>query len=104
MTLGLGGVLHPLSNSWIIIIIWLYIALNRTANIDCYLGGGSTQGLGLIIAMTAGAKWVFEKSLYAILLGEVVATKKIEDFLDIVYNKNYMCVYIYIYRMIRYEI
>ena len=36
----------PLSNSWIINIIWLYIALNRTPNIDCYWGGGSTQGLG----------------------------------------------------------
>ena len=29
----------PLSNSWIISIIWLYIALNRTPNIDCYWGG-----------------------------------------------------------------
>ena len=28
----------PLSNSWII-IIWLYIALNRTPNIDCYWVG-----------------------------------------------------------------
>ena len=25
-----------LSNSWIIIVIWLYVALNRTPNIDCY--------------------------------------------------------------------
>ena len=32
--------LRPLSNSWIISIIRLYIALNRTPNIDC---GGSTQ-------------------------------------------------------------
>ena len=32
-------VLPPLSNSWIISIIWLYIALNRTPNIDCYWGG-----------------------------------------------------------------
>ena len=31
-------VLPPLSNSWIMIIIWLYIALNRTPNIDCYWG------------------------------------------------------------------
>ena len=29
----------PLSNSWIILIIWLYIALNRTPNIDCYWAG-----------------------------------------------------------------
>ena len=40
--LGLGfsvvipWVLPPLSNSWIITIIWLYMALNRTPNIDCY--------------------------------------------------------------------
>ena len=32
-------VLPPLSNSWIISIIWLYIALNRTPNIDCYWVG-----------------------------------------------------------------
>ena len=31
-------VLPPLSNSWIIIILWLYIALDRTPNIDCYWG------------------------------------------------------------------
>ena len=30
-----------------IILIWLYMALNRTCNIACYGGGGSTQGLGL---------------------------------------------------------
>ena len=33
---GLGWVLPPLSNSWIITVLWLYIALNRTPNIDCY--------------------------------------------------------------------
>ena len=38
-------VLPPLSNSWIISIIGLYIALNGTPNIDCYLGGGSTQSM-----------------------------------------------------------
>ena len=32
-------ILVPLSNSWIISIIWLYIALNRTPNIDCYWVG-----------------------------------------------------------------
>ena len=31
--------LPSLSNSWIIIIIWLYIALDRTPNIDCYWVG-----------------------------------------------------------------
>ena len=30
---------YCLSNSWIIHIIWLYIALNRTPNIDCYWVG-----------------------------------------------------------------
>ena len=43
---GLGWILPPLSNSWINTIIWLYLALNRTPNIDCYWVGGSTQGLG----------------------------------------------------------
>ena len=33
------SVLPPLSNSWIRIIIWLYIALNRTPNIYCYWVG-----------------------------------------------------------------
>ena len=28
-----------LSNSWIIFLIWLYIALNRTPNMDCYWVG-----------------------------------------------------------------
>ena len=32
-------ILPPLSNSWVILIIWLYIALNRTPNIDCYWVG-----------------------------------------------------------------
>ena len=45
-------VLPPLSSSWIIIIIWLYIALNRTPNVDCYWGGCTqliyfTQHVGL---------------------------------------------------------
>ena len=41
------GYCPPISNSWIIIVIWLYIALNRTLNIDCYWGGGggSTQAV-----------------------------------------------------------
>ena len=39
---GVGWVLPPLSNSWIITIIWLYIALNRTPNIDCYWVGAVT--------------------------------------------------------------
>ena len=32
-------VLLPPSNSWRITIIWLYIALNRTPNSDCYCVG-----------------------------------------------------------------
>ena len=39
------GYCPPLSNSWIIVIIWLYIALNRTPNMDCYWEG-STQHVG----------------------------------------------------------
>ena len=35
----LGSVLPSLSNSWILIIIGLYIALNRTPNIDFYWVG-----------------------------------------------------------------
>ena len=35
----MGWVLPPLSNSWIIDIVWLYIALNRTPNMDCYWVG-----------------------------------------------------------------
>ena len=47
-TLGLGKlprrnpkpwILPPLSNSWIISIIWLYIALDITPSIDCYWVG-----------------------------------------------------------------
>ena len=38
------SVLPPLSNSWIIKIVWLYIALNGTLNIDCYWGGGGGGG------------------------------------------------------------
>ena len=48
-TVGLDWALPTLSKSWmiiILIIIRLYIALNRTPSIDCYLGG-STQGLEL---------------------------------------------------------
>ena len=45
---GLGSVLPPFSNSWIIIIIWLYIAPHRNPNIDCYWVGAlpKVQGLG----------------------------------------------------------
>ena len=39
MALGIFWMLPPLSNSWITVIIWLYIALNRTPNIDCYWVG-----------------------------------------------------------------
>ena len=49
----------PLSSSWIIIIIWLYIALSRTLNIDCYLGGGSTQNIPLVVgwALQGGLRY-----------------------------------------------
>ena len=38
-TYGYNWVLPPPSNSWITIVIWLYIGLNRTPKIDCYWGG-----------------------------------------------------------------
>ena len=38
----------PLTNSWIITIIWLYIALNRTPNIDCYCRAGQYPTCSLI--------------------------------------------------------
>ena len=44
------SVLSPLSNSWIVIIIGLHIALNRTPNIDCYWGG-STQDVVLRVVL-----------------------------------------------------
>ena len=52
---GLGWVL-PLSNSWIINIIWLYIALNRTPNIDCYWVGAvpKVQGSSRLIEAYVG--------------------------------------------------
>ena len=46
-------VLPPLSNSWIIITIWLYISLNRTPNIDCYWGGGRQYPSYLVRSMIA---------------------------------------------------
>ena len=38
--------------SWIIKIVWLYIALTRTPNMDCYGGGASTQVLGFRVIPT----------------------------------------------------
>ena len=35
----MNWVLPPLSNSWMINITWVYIALNRSPNIDCYWVG-----------------------------------------------------------------
>ena len=36
---GRDTYMPPVTNSWITSIIWLYIALNRTPNIDCYWVG-----------------------------------------------------------------
>ena len=41
--IGIVWVPSPLSNSGIITIIGLYIALNRTPNIDCYWAGAVTK-------------------------------------------------------------
>ena len=64
----IGWLLPPLSNSWIILKIWLYIALNRTPNIDCYwqypiyrvqgLGFGAS-GLGLWVGGSGFRDWGF---------------------------------------------
>ena len=35
----LGWILPPIRNSWLITIIGLYIALNRTPNLNCYWVG-----------------------------------------------------------------
>ena len=53
-------VLPPLSNSWITIIIWLHIALNRTPNIDCYWVGAVPKVSCLVRNMTPS---------YTLLLG-----------------------------------
>ena len=38
--------LPPLSNGWMMNKVWLYIALNRTPNIDCYWEGAVPKVLG----------------------------------------------------------
>ena len=45
------GTAPPLSNSWIINIIGLYIALNSTPNIDCYWVGAVPKFWGLRILL-----------------------------------------------------
>ena len=49
------GYCQPLSNTWIISRIWLYVALNRTPNMDCYWGGQypSSRPLGLGLSRAA---------------------------------------------------
>ena len=42
-------VLPPFSNSWIINILWSYIALSRTPQHKLLLGGGSTQAMWYIL-------------------------------------------------------
>ena len=59
LVLGLGTA--PLSNSWIIIIIWLYIALNRTPNIDCYWVG-AVPNFRLLYEPNQGAELASEKA------------------------------------------
>ena len=44
---GISWVLPPLTNSWIIIEIWLCIAINRTPNTDCYWVGVGFRAQGL---------------------------------------------------------
>ena len=61
----IAWVLPPLSNSWIIVIIWLYVALNRTPNVDCYWGG-STQIIAFIIHTPRGEFVQPPQSIYAL--------------------------------------
>ena len=49
-------VLPPLTNSWIIIIVRLYIAFNRTPNIDCYWVGAVPKVSGHRLKVS---DWVF---------------------------------------------
>ena len=51
LSLGLGWILPPLSNSWMIFSIWLYIALNRTPNMDCYWMGAVPKVEGFLILL-----------------------------------------------------
>ena len=48
------GAATPLSDSWVIIMLWLYIA--RTPNIDCYWVGAvpKVQGLGCRVDLAGG--------------------------------------------------
>ena len=45
----------PPRSSWIMIILWVYIALNRTPNIDCYWGGGTVPKL-YVSELTFGSR------------------------------------------------
>ena len=45
----MGIVLPPLSNSWIINILWLYIALNRTPKLNCYWVGAVPKVWGTMM-------------------------------------------------------
>ena len=51
-------VLPPLSNSWIIVIIWLYIGLTRTPNIICYWVGAVPKiGVKVLGFGLEGPEW-----------------------------------------------
>ena len=45
------GYCPPLSNSWMIIITWLYIAFNRTPNTDCYWVGAVPKSFTSVLEL-----------------------------------------------------
>ena len=47
----------PLSNSWIMIIIWFYKALNRTPSMDCYWVGAVPKGYPCLRLHEAVGVW-----------------------------------------------
>ena len=46
---GLAWVLPSLTNTWIIVIVGLYMALQRTPNIDCYWVGAVPKVWGCLM-------------------------------------------------------
>ena len=66
---SLAWILPPLSTSRIINIVWLYIALSRTPNMDCYWGGGgSTQRLAFKAFLTTSPDHLLQRALQSSLL------------------------------------
>ena len=54
--LGTASLQQQLDNNYLI-VIWLYLARNRTPTIDCYRVGGSTQSLDITYIGLLGSLW-----------------------------------------------